>query len=1121
MDPVSALGIASASAQFVTFASQLISATADIYDSASDASAYISNLGTVNSQLKRLCQNLNQASQKVSRDQAATSSQTTTTDTYHAAATFNSFGQGGHTDVLDGASEVELRMGNTLPELQHVYSTLQDVVKSCEQDSALILSLLSKLKLDSGVGSLTKSFKVAIKMIWKKDEIQRVDERLKRSQAILIATMARISNIYHIQHSQELAALRSESQLLGARYSEQLSVMQNTLRNIEKGRKFPPSAEAFKDEIDTLEKMMRQSSLSEARVRKELDIIRSLSFKTRQFRYNAICDAHHETFRWVFTPPSDQETHLSIKQRESQTKLLKWLEHGSGVFWVSGKPGSGKSTFMKFVADHQRTVEALSRWAHPRRVIVSSCYFWSSGSKMQKSLVGLLQTLLYDVFRCCPQLIQSVCPSRWSGEVPHGDKWTESELRATLSRISEQPDRTFRFCFFIDGLDEYDSANGDHSDFCEYLTTISSRDIKICLSSRPWNEFNDAFGQDPASRIFIHELTWDDILLYTQYRLHRHPRWKSLESQTKKAGSLARTVVTRAQGVFLWVFLVTRHLREGLANDDSFTDLEKRLLSLPTELEAFFKQILESVSSFYHEKMAGALQVALYAKEPLDSMIYSFIGDEYEDPDYFRHPLDLENDMNPNGHQDQLRVRQKQIVRRLRGWCRGLLEEQLGKIQFLHRTVGEFLRTREMSDFHESKRPRYFNTGLSILKAYVAWLKLSNLEGGNFMLFEESGLQDLAFCESPLYLGVRTALTYASYLELVDEVPKTALDSLVDEMDLRLADMAKAIKPTLVGHHLETSEHVSGLIRIISLDLPLMGYLSRKLMAEPSFLSIFSQSAISMVLWTPTLSHTIWPIESRQKLEYVLKAGSSPNELTVGSMHMITIWEKFLSEVLPKGSPTRWTRAGPKFQDAIEQGLVQVFLDFGANPQARIWSVSGNVAPAFTLFVAAAFDMEWHDRAEEMYFQALDSFIKGGAAFDSSENSRNESRPSGLDQTLVEFSMIDFAEFDSFKRTTAAEPAQGHHEVIFGRLEAKLDLVDSFEQKPQHLFLAKLLKKILACAHKASWPLDKYQDLIDRALRDEDPPPANIVPSLYLKRSGTLEFDEYGRKTKRRLCWDW
>ncbi|KAJ4127073.1 hypothetical protein NW768_008696 [Fusarium equiseti] len=153
MDPVSALGIASASAQFVTFASQLIIATTDIYDSASDASAYMSNLGTVYSQLQKLCQNLNQAAQKVSRDQAAVGSQSTTTDTYHAAPTFSSFLQGGHLDVLDGTSGVELRMGNTLPELQDVYSTLDEVVKSCEQDSALILSLLSKLKLESGAGS--------------------------------------------------------------------------------------------------------------------------------------------------------------------------------------------------------------------------------------------------------------------------------------------------------------------------------------------------------------------------------------------------------------------------------------------------------------------------------------------------------------------------------------------------------------------------------------------------------------------------------------------------------------------------------------------------------------------------------------------------------------------------------------------------------------------------------------------------------------------------------------------------------------------------------------------------------------------------------------------------------
>lgn len=188
MDPISALGIANATAQFIAFASELLSTTTDIYNSVGDASAYASNLDTVYSRLKLICRNLNQGSQKVCRDQIAG-----TATNPGLGHTFDSGTQGFPADVLEGINESELRMGNTLPELCDVYSTLQEVVKSCDQDSTIILSLISKLKLANGAGSLTKSFKLAIKMIWKKDEIQRLDERLKRSQAILVTTMVRIS----------------------------------------------------------------------------------------------------------------------------------------------------------------------------------------------------------------------------------------------------------------------------------------------------------------------------------------------------------------------------------------------------------------------------------------------------------------------------------------------------------------------------------------------------------------------------------------------------------------------------------------------------------------------------------------------------------------------------------------------------------------------------------------------------------------------------------------------------------------------------------------------------------------------------------------------------------------
>ncbi|KAF4501813.1 hypothetical protein FAGAP_1957 [Fusarium agapanthi] len=172
--------------------------------------------------------------------------------------------------------------------------------------------------------------------------------------------------------------------------------------------------------------------------------------------------------------------------------------------------------------------------------------------------------------------------------------------------------------------------------------------------------------------------------------------------------------------------------------------------------------------------------------------------------------------------------------------------------------------------------------------------------------------------------------------------------------------MVRVIKPRLVMHVLETFEHVSGLVRMTALDLPLISYLSRKLSKEPSLLSVFGQSPISTVLWTPTLSHITWRTESREKLKCVFKSGSNPNELIVGSMHMVTVWKKFLSEILPQGFLTGWTSAGPKFQDATEHSLVQVFIDLVANIQSKIWLDSVHAVSAFSLFVAASFDLEWN-----------------------------------------------------------------------------------------------------------------------------------------------------------------
>jgi hypothetical protein len=189
-------------------------------------------------------------------------------------------------------------------------------------------------------------------------------------------------------------------------------------------------------------------------------------------------------------------------------------------------------------------------------------------------------------------------------------------------------------------------------------------------------------------------------------------------NRTEAARTLAEEISNRAQGVFLWVFLVTRVLREGLTNDDSFQDLMKRLETVPNDLEMFIKQILESVDPFCHPKMARMLKITIAAKEPLPTIVYAFHEREYDDEDYALNepiepfePTELDSLMAP-------------LPRRLRGRCKGLLEINGDCVEFLHRTVRDFLMTVEMADYLSRKiEPDIFTPSLSILRAYVALIK--------------------------------------------------------------------------------------------------------------------------------------------------------------------------------------------------------------------------------------------------------------------------------------------------------------------------------------------------------------------------------------------------------------
>lgn len=126
----------------------------------------------------------------------------------------------------------------------------------------------------------------------------------------------------------------------------------------------------------------------------------ALHFREEGFRQYTVKDAHPGTFDWAFMPSND---HI-------HDDLLEWLSDGSGCYWINGKAGSGKSTFMKYVSRHPALRPALRSWAGGRELIIAEHYFWFAGTDLQKSHEGILRSLLRQVLVQRPDIAPAIFP---------------------------------------------------------------------------------------------------------------------------------------------------------------------------------------------------------------------------------------------------------------------------------------------------------------------------------------------------------------------------------------------------------------------------------------------------------------------------------------------------------------------------------------------------------------------------------------------------------------------------------------------------------------------------------------------------------------------------------------
>ena len=328
--------------------------------------------------------------------------------------------------------------------------------------------------------------------------------------------------------------------------------------------------------------------------------LKSLWFPEIHHRQERIRDAFEKTFQWIY---GSQDPN---KCERSWDNFVEWLESGQGVYWINGKAGSGKSTLMNYICQDARTINSLKAWSGMKEILTPSFFFWDMGTEMEKSIEGLLRSLVYQVLDRFSVLTPGtgIVASFDNEQTEYGPiaAWTERRLLATFKSVMLEAQKVACICLFIDGLDEF---SGDQEALIALIAEVQTDDVKLCLSSRPHRLYTNAFGV--SSQLRLQDLTKSDIRIYVSQKLQRLAQEKSVMDVSE----LFDDVVEKAEGVFLWVELVVKDLMNGLRNDDGLKQLEDRLRLMPSDMEGLYAHILSNIDRVYKLEVAKLFRLVI------------------------------------------------------------------------------------------------------------------------------------------------------------------------------------------------------------------------------------------------------------------------------------------------------------------------------------------------------------------------------------------------------------------------------------------------------------------------------------------------------------------------------
>ncbi|KAK5632768.1 hypothetical protein RRF57_008482 [Xylaria bambusicola] len=282
------------------------------------------------------------------------------------------------------------------------------------------------------------------------------------------------------------------------------------------------------------------------------------------------------------------------------TTFRKWLvgSFGSSVpFWIAGKPGSGKSTLMKYLVDNKKTRQLLTK-VDKNFSIISFFFDYRAGESTANNCIGVLKMFMKQLCDLNPKLEVNLASE--NVKTPIGKMSEVRLIKLFAKALRSTIGQTWAF---IDGLDEY---SGDYTELVLFFQELQSQTpINLCLASRPEAVFQSRFKEYP--HFVMQDYNHKSIRAYCTYAIQA-AQDQLMNCEALRNPQVREAIVQKAQGVIIRARFAVDTLLHENPHDVSAATLEAFIDRLPEDLEQMYTGTLKRLS----QNMASKAALILY-----------------------------------------------------------------------------------------------------------------------------------------------------------------------------------------------------------------------------------------------------------------------------------------------------------------------------------------------------------------------------------------------------------------------------------------------------------------------------------------------------------------------------